>query len=81
MAFFITNIKRKNTLLNIVDFLKDFLKVKKKKKKTNQQNMRRVFEKLENKTRNSTGPLAKSWKILEYSKQTEIKLKLVKVQC
>ena len=32
--FFITNIKRKNTLLNIVDFLKDFLKVKKKRKLT-----------------------------------------------
>ena len=50
------------------DFLKDLLK---EKRKTNEQNLENIFEKLQNKTRDVMGPLAKLWKMLEDAKQTE----------
>ena len=49
-------------------FLKDILK---EKKKTNEQNLKNIFEKLQNKTIGFMGPLAKLWKILEDAKQTD----------
>ena len=52
----------------IDDFLKDLLK---EKKKTNKQNIRNIFEKLQNKTRDVMDPLANLWKILEDAKQAE----------
>ena len=50
------------------DFLKDLLK---EKKKTNEQNIENIFEKLQNKTRDVMGLLAKLWKFLEDTKQAE----------
>ena len=43
----------------IDDFLKDLLK---QKQKTNEQNLERICEKLQNKTRDVLGPLGKWWK-------------------
>ena len=45
-----------DTVKKLDDFLKDLLK---EKKKTNEQNLENVFEKLQNKTRDVTGPLAR----------------------
>ena len=56
-----------DTVKKLDDFLKDLLK---EKKKTNEQNLENIFEKLQNKTRDVTGPLAKLWKIREDAKQT-----------
>ena len=44
---------------------------KKKKKRTNRENLNSVFEKMEDKTRDAMGPIAKSWKILVEAKQSE----------
>ena len=57
-----------DTVKKLDDFLKDLLK---EKKKTNEQNLENIFEKLQNKTRDVVGPLAKLWKILEDAKQAE----------
>ena len=57
-----------DTVKKIDDFLKDLLK---EKKKTSEQNLENIFEKLQNKTRDAMGPLAKLWKILEDAKQAE----------
>ena len=57
-----------DTVKKLDDFLKDLLK---EKKKTNEQNLENIFEKLQNKTRDVMGPLAKLWKILEDAKQAE----------
>ena len=54
------------TLKKLDDFLKDLLK---EKKKTNEQNIENIFEKLQNKTRDVMGLLAKLWKTLEHAKQ------------
>ena len=48
-----------DTVKKLDDFLKDLLKGK---KKTNEQNLENIFEKLQNKTRDVMGPLAKLWK-------------------
>ena len=48
-----------DTVKKLDDFLKDLLK---EKKKTNEQNLENIFEKLQNKTRDVMGPLAKLWK-------------------
>ena len=57
-----------DTFKKLDDFLKDLLK---EKKKTNERNLENIFEKLQNKTRGVTGPLAKLWKILGDTKQAE----------
>ena len=57
-----------DTVKKIDDFLKDLLK---EKKETNEQNLEDIFEKVQNKTRDVMGPLAKLWKILEDAKQAE----------
>ena len=57
-----------DTVKKLDDFLKDLLK---EKKKTSEQNLENIFEKLQNKTRDVMGPLAKLWKILEDAKQAE----------
>ena len=57
-----------DTFKKLDDFLKDLLK---EKKKTNERNLENIFEKLQNKTRDVTGPLEKLWKILEDAKQAE----------
>ena len=48
------------TVKKLDDFLQGLLK---EKKKTNEKNLENIFEKLQNKTRDVMGPLAKLWKI------------------
>ena len=55
-----------DTVKKLDDFLKDLLK---EKKKTNKQNLKNIFEKLQNKTRDVMSPLAKLRKILKDVKQ------------
>ena len=57
-----------DTVKKLDDFFKDLLK---EKKKTNEQNIKNVYDELQNKTRDVMGPLAKLWKILEDAKQAE----------
>ena len=57
-----------DTVKKLDDFIKDLLR---EKKKTNEQNLENIFEKLQNKTRDVVGLLAKLWKILEDAKQAE----------
>ena len=59
--------RKYDTVKKLDDFIKDLLK---EKKKANEQNLENIFEKLQNKTRDVTGPLAKLWKIREDAKQT-----------
>ena len=60
--------KNIDTVKKLDNFLKDLLK---EKKKTNEHNLENIFEKLQNKTRDVIGPLAKLWKILEDAKPAE----------
>ena len=48
--------EKMDTVKKLDDFLKDLLK---EKKKINKQNLENIFEKLQNKTRDVTGPLAR----------------------
>ena len=43
----------------------------KRKKETNEQNLENIFEKLQNKSRDVMGPLAKLRKVLEDAKQAK----------
>ena len=61
-------LENKDTVKKLDDFLKDILK---EKKKTSEQNLENIFEKLQNKTRDVMGPLAKLWKIVEDADQAE----------
>ena len=63
-----TSARKYGHFKKIGDFLKNLLK---EKKKTNEQNLENIFEKLQNKTRDVMGPLAKLWKILADAKQAE----------
>ena len=58
-----------DTVKQLDNFLKDLLK--EKKKKTKEQNLKNIFERLQNKTRDVMDPLAKLWKILEDAKQAK----------
>ena len=60
-----------DTVKKLDDFLKDLLK---EKKKINEQNLENIFEKLQNKTRDVTGPLARRktsrrWSCWNFSKR------------